>query len=66
MAVEIEREQSHAEARATRFDLGAAILQIALIVSAITFFTRHRFYFYLAFSIGTVGILVATTAFLVH
>jgi hypothetical protein len=66
MARELESEQLQAERKASRFDLGATLLEIALVLSTITFFTSSRVYLYLGLLIGTVGILIASTALLVR
>jgi hypothetical protein len=65
-AREFEREVEHAEAQAARFDLGEALLQIAVVLCSITLFTRKRAYFLFGLSLGAAGIVVALAAFLVH
>ena len=65
-ARDFEKEVTHAEAQAARFDLGEALLQIAVVLCSITLFTRKRAYFLLGLSIGVAGIVVALAAFLVH
>ena len=65
-AREFEREVGHAEAQAARFDLGEALLQIAVVLCSITLFTRKRAYFLFGLSLGAAGIVVALAAFLVH
>src|SRR5882757_716900 len=57
-AREFEAEVTHAEFQASHFDLGEALLQIAVVLSSITLFTRNRTYFFLGLSIGAAGILV--------
>jgi hypothetical protein len=56
----------HAESKALRYDLGEALLQIAVVLSSITLFTRKRRYFIFGLGIGAIGILVAASVFLVH
>jgi hypothetical protein len=58
-ARDFEREVNHAEAKAGRFDLGEALLQIAVVLCSITLFTRNRAYFLLGLALGTGGIVVA-------
>lgn len=58
-AHEYEAEASRAEARGTRYDLGEALLQIAVVLSSITLFTRNRTYFILGISIGVAGLIIA-------
>jgi hypothetical protein len=64
-AREFEREVTHAEAQAARYDLGEALLQIAVVLCSITLFTRKRAYFLLGLSLGAAGIVVAVSALLV-
>jgi len=65
-AREFEAEVHHFEAQAGRYDLGEALLQIAVVLCSITLFTRNRTYFILGLGIGIGGLAVAATAFLVH
>ncbi len=65
-AREFEKEVTHAEAQAAHYDLGEALLQIAVVLCSITLFTRTRAYFFLGLSLGAAGILVAVSALFVH
>src|ERR1700722_2265561 len=65
-AREFESEVTHAEAQAGRYDLGEALLQIAVVLSSITLFTRNRSYFMLGLALGVGGLLIAGSALLVH
>ena len=65
-AGEFDREVTHAEAKAARYDLGEALLQIAVVLCSITLFTRNRAYFLLGLGIGVVGLIVAASALVVH
>ena len=65
-AHEFEQEVTLAEAKAARYDLGEALLQIAVVLCSITLFTRRRAYFLLGLSLGVAGIVVASSALLVH
>ncbi len=65
-AHEYEREVTHAEGQAARYDLGEALLQIAVVLSSITLFTRRRSYFFLGLGLGAAGIFIAASALLVH
>ena len=65
-AREFEMEVNHAEAQAARYDLGEALLQIAVVLCSITLFTRKRAYFLLGLTLGAAGIVVAGSALLVH
>ncbi|WP_348268099.1 DUF4337 domain-containing protein [Edaphobacter paludis] len=65
-AHEYEQEVSLAERRASHYDLGEALLQISVVLSSITLFTRRRSYFYLGLTIGAIGMVVAALGLLVH
>jgi hypothetical protein len=65
-AQEFEREVTHAEAKAARFDLGEALLQIGVVLCSITLFTRTRAYFLLGLALGIAGIITAVSTVLVH
>jgi hypothetical protein len=65
-AREFEQEVTLAEGKAARYDLGEALLQIAVVLCSITLFTRRRAYFLLGLSLGVAGIVVAASALLVH
>lgn len=61
-----EHQVEHAEHRAARYDLGEALLQIAVVLCSITLFTRTRAYFLTGLALGVIGILVACSALIVH
>ncbi|GAC1415920.1 MAG: hypothetical protein NVSMB62_04660 [Acidobacteriaceae bacterium] len=65
-AREFEHEVAHAEAKAARYDLGEALLQIGVVLCSVTLFTRKRTYFFGGLALGAAGILVAVSALLVH
>lgn len=65
-AHEYEHEVTQAESKASRYDLGEALLQIAVVLCSITLFTRKRSYFLLGLTLGIVGLTVAASAFFVH
>ena len=65
-AREYESEVSRAEAKASRYDLGEALLQIAVVLSSITLFTRNKRYFFLGVALGGAGLLIAASALLVR
>jgi hypothetical protein len=65
-AHEYEHEVHLAERRAGHYDLGEALLQIAVVLSSITLFTRRRSYFFLGIGIGVVGLVVASLALFVR
>jgi hypothetical protein len=66
LAQEYEAEVDHAEHQAARYDLGEALLQIAVVLSSITLFTRNRRYFFLGLTIGACGLIIAASALAVH
>lgn len=65
-AHEYEHEVHLAERRAGHYDLGEALLQIAVVLSSITLFTRQRSYFFLGLTIGAIGLVIASLAVFVH
>jgi hypothetical protein len=65
-ARDYEAEVAQAEAKARRYDLGEALLQIAVVLSSITLFTRNKTYFALGIAIGACGVLIAGSALFVH
>jgi hypothetical protein len=65
-AQDLEAEVARAERRANRYDLGEALLQIAVVLSSITLLTRQKAYFLLGLILGLVGVVTAASAFLIH
>ncbi len=65
-ANEFEAEVHIAERKALRFDIGEALLQISVVLSSITLFTRRHKYFMGGLTIGVVGVVISASAFLVH
>jgi hypothetical protein len=65
-ARQLEAEVEHAEAQAARYDLGEALLQIAVVLSSITLLTRRNAYFYFGLSLGVAGLAIAASALFVH
>jgi hypothetical protein len=60
----LETKVEQAEARANRFDLGEALLEIALVVSSITLLTRNRIYWVLGLVFGVLGVLSSISVLL--
>lgn len=64
------REYEHgveiAERRASRFDIGEALLQIAVVLASITLLTRRMHYVLAAVVLGSVGLLAAASALFIH
>lgn len=65
-AREFEKEVALAERKASRFDLGEALLQIAVVLSSITLLTRRPMYVLLGSLLGVAGLLVAASGLLLH
>jgi Domain of unknown function (DUF4337) len=65
-AKELGVEVDVAEARASRFDLGEALLQIAVVLASITLLTRHHRYVIVGSVLGVAGIIVTASAYLLH
>ena len=57
----LEAKVAQAEARADRFDLAEALLEIGLVITSITLLTRKRIYWYLGlvFSLGGIASVVS-------
>lgn len=64
-ARELEAKVDVAERRAARFDLGEALLQIAVVLASITLLTRHHRYVVTGGLLALAGIVIAASAFLV-
>jgi len=62
----LETKVEQAEARADRFDLGEALLEIALVTASITLLTRNRVYWLLGLAFGVAGVLSACSVLLLH
>ncbi len=65
-ALDLEHEVDRAEQRAARYDLGEALLEIAVVLSSITLLTHQRRYFIVGLLFGLGGLIAAATALLVH
>jgi len=65
-ARELENEVASERNRADRFDLAEVFLEIGLVITSITLLSGRRLFWWLGLALGTVGLVVATTGFLVH
>jgi hypothetical protein len=65
-ATELEAEVALIERRATRFDLGEALLEIALVITSISLLTRKQNFMYMGWVLGGLGMLCAASVALVH
>jgi hypothetical protein len=52
----LEKQVEQAEARANRFDLAEALLEIGLVITSVTLLTRRQVYWYLGFVFSILGI----------
>ena len=55
----LEAKVEKAEARADRFDLGEAMLEIGLVITSITLLTKKRAYWFVGLGFSVVGIVAA-------
>jgi len=62
-AEELEKDVAHAEARADRFDLGEALLEIGLVITSVTLLTRSRMYWYFGIAFSLAGVISAVSAY---
>jgi hypothetical protein len=65
-ALDLEHEVDRAERRADRYDLGEALLEIAVVMSSITLLTKQQAYFLFGLLLGLAGLLAAASALLIH
>jgi hypothetical protein len=65
-AKEMEAEVVTERGRADRFDLAEVFLEVGLVITSITLLSGRRLFWYLGILLGVVGLVVASTAFLVH
>jgi hypothetical protein len=59
----LEVQVGNAEARASRFDLAEALLEIGLVITSVTLLTRSRIYWYLGIVFSVAGMASAFSAF---
>jgi hypothetical protein len=60
----LETKVEQAEARADRFDLAEALLEIGLVIPSVTLLTRSRIYWYLGILFAAGGIVAGITGLL--
>jgi len=65
-AREMEAEVATERNRADRFDLAEVFLEIGLVVTSITLLSGRRVFWGLGLVLGVVGVVVATTGFVVR
>jgi len=65
-AEEKEKEASHAERQALRFDFGEGLLEIGLVLSSLYFISRRMLFPVIGVLAGLAGIAIAATGLLVR
>src|SRR5664279_6271828 len=60
----LEKKVEYAEARANRFDLGEALLEIGLVITSVTLLTKSRAYWFLGLVFAAGGIASALSVVL--
>lgn len=65
-AKELEAEVELERRKADRFDLAEVFLEIGLVITSITLLSGRRLFWGLGLVLGTVGVVVAATGFMVH
>jgi hypothetical protein len=65
-AREMEAEVATERNRADRFDLAEVFLEVGLVITSITLLSGRRIFWWLGIVLGVVGIVVASSGFLVH
>ena len=59
----LESKVAKAEARANRFDLAEALLEIGLVITSVTLLTRSRLYWFFGMGFAPAGIASAVSAY---
>ncbi len=62
----LEKKVEEAEARANRFDLSEALLEIGLVVTSVTLLTHSRWYWHLGIVFALAGVASALSVLLIH
>jgi Domain of unknown function (DUF4337) len=65
-AREMEADVGTERRRADRFDLAEVFLEVGLVITSITLLSGRRLFWGVGLVLGVMGIVVASTAFLVH
>jgi hypothetical protein len=65
-AKQLEEERDLAGRKADRFDGGEAFLEIGLVICSITLLTKRKLFWFGGMLIGSLGIALALTGFLLH
>jgi hypothetical protein len=59
----LEGDVAKAEARADRFDLAEALLEIGLVITSVTLLTRSRIYWFFGIAFSLAGVASAVSAY---
>ena len=65
-ARDLEAERDLAALKADRFDGGEAVLEIGLVICSVTLLTKRKGFWFAGLLLGTIGIGLAATGFLLH
>ena len=65
-AKDLEAEVATAEAKASHYDLGEALLQISVVLSSITLITRKNGYFLFGLALGAAGLVITVLGVFAH
>jgi len=65
-AKDFEKERDQVQRRADRYDAGEVFLEIALIICSFTLLTKKKGFWFAGMLLGVVGLIIATSGFLLH
>ncbi len=65
-ARDFEKERDLVQRRADRYDAGEVFLEIALIICSFTLLTKKKGFWFAGMLLGVVGLIIATSGFLLH
>ena len=65
-AKDFEKERDLVQRRADRYDAGEVFLEIALIICSFTLLTKKKAFWFAGMLLGLVGLVVASSGFLLH
>ena len=65
-AKDFEKERDLVQRRADRYDAGEVFLEIALIICSFTLLTKKKGFWFAGMLLGVVGLIIATSGFLLH
>jgi Domain of unknown function (DUF4337) len=65
-AKDFEKERDLVQRRADRYDAGEVFLEMALIICSFTLLTKKKAFWFAGMLLGVVGLIIATSGFLLH